>query len=1505
SGEQEMVAMTVDSQLMRKSNSAFHARRIQFKESTRLDLKQERLKMKYKPVNTLSPNNGAQAASTTTAAAVPYSGNNSFSVVKEDPNGFRLPAKILFHKDKVQLAWPRPQPIGPGLNNLGNTCFLNSVLQCLTYTAPLANYLLSNQHSGSCKTTNFCMMCLLEKHVGRCFNHSMNEAIAPKVIVGRLRNIGKQFRIGRQEDSHEFARYLIDALQKSCLIGFDSKLDDRIKETTVIHQIFGGYFQSQVKCMKCGHESNTFETYLDVSVDIRGAESVQKAFRDFTKPDILTKSNQYKCDKCKVLVDARKQMTIYEAPKILCIHLKRFTFTGQKINRHVNFDSKLELNSVMSTNKKHPDLTYSLYAVLVHAGGSCHSGHYYCYVKSSNGIWYSMNDSHVSVVSLQTVLSQNAYMLFYTQDKKGTSRPANANGMNGVNKSKANGVPNGMSNGPVQMKRPRVSDDEIGDKVDRSSLMPKEKRIKSQESASSENTQELSKEERLRLKKERKRAKKLEKLKLSKSVSNDYDLATTVSSSTASSSTASSSTVSSSPTSISAPKSIFGVPVANVANGSQPSKNLSPLADLDVISKPAVKPSTPKPSSISIPAKSYSDWKVTEGTIKSPVAEELRQLKLSEQRKKEAGDNDSDEKDSEHVEQDGWTVKPRQVTQAIVVSHNESSISKREKLQALIERESEFKSADVKETILGGVKHMLGSKVSTWEEPSHELTKAREEVLRTLKPKHHRPDAYDVDYDRGKVKKIKKKNTSDNGLGGVGASLKNKFQSEQDIRNISKPKFGKNKNKNKKQLPNALLIPTEDDARDEEGTMRGSVPDHDEFMDDSPSAKQGRFQSVKDKFKTWSPSFLRSSPSSTSTWRTETTTNASSTGFVLPKKKLEYRIDRLFVKRLMRIYKILFNKHSTVTWLFGGLAVLSIFTEVVVYFVGNITPQYYKVLNDKDSSSFKGLLFSSLFTVFLAGFCKCMVFFVGGLLSLEIRRTLTIYLHQIYIRPKLFYRILYMHEEEVDNPDQRITQDVDKISVSMGKMVEDLMITPLLIAFYTWQCFKMTGWIGPACIYGYFVFSTVVGRILINPIVDAVFFKEAAEGYFRFLHVRFRQFAEPITFSRGEYEAKEGADSMLDVLLSTQLDVIHKEIPLKFLQESVSYFGSILSYVIIAIPIFWGVYDDKSNSDLSALISMSAFLSMYLTFQFSKVIKCTSDFSDLAGYTSRLGQFIEALDELNIELENIAIDFPHEEALSHDTSIRLENVSFNTPVGDLVVTDLSFRFEVGTNTMIAGPNGAGKTSILRAMGGLWPVSKGQILLPHGYRKEVIFIPQTPYMTYGTLREQLVYPYKETACNVSDDDILRVLKLARLEFVVDLIDNFDTTYSHDWTKMLSPGEQQKMAFARLFYARPTFAVLDESTCSMDSESEEAMFKQCRELNITCITVCHNASMEKFHQQKIVLAGKGGGWTFVQIQEQDQDNSNNQHDDDLDQDSSVRRRRDSASYNLSLPGDGQFQ
>ncbi|KAF9428685.1 hypothetical protein BGZ94_001476 [Podila epigama] len=672
------------------------------------------------------------------------------------------------------------------------------------------------------------------------------------------------------------------------------------------------------------------------------------------------------------------------------------------------------------------------------------------------------------------------------------------------------------------------------------------------------------------------------------------------------------------------------------------------------------------------------------------------------------------------------------------------------------------------------------------------------------------------------------------------------------------------------------LIPTEDEVRDEDRTETGSMADvQSHAHSGTNSYSNGPLHSFVHRLKSFSPSFLRRSAKwsrggadggseqdglshGNRLWRLGGIDSHRQGDFFAMRQ--EYRLDKQFMKRITKILKVMLSRRSTVLWLYIFMTVFCCMNEGIVYYVGTIPSRYYKVLGDKDSAAFLRLLFVSLGTVFLAGFGKTFISFLGNLLSLEIRKTLTRHFHQAYLQPKIFYRILMMHEE-IDNPDQRITQDIDKLAEALREMVENLIIIPLLIVFYTWQCWAMAGYLGPLCIYGYFILSSVASRILMNPIVDAIFYRESAEGYFRFLHVRFRQFAESIAFSRGEGEAKEGADDSLETLLRSQLNVIYKEVPFKFLQESVSYFGSILSYVIIAIPIFMGKYDDVDPSQLSAIISKNSFVSMYLTYQFSKIIKCGTQVSDIAGYGSRLGQLMEALSELNTEMENIAIDFPHEESVSSDSSIRFENVSLTTPTGDVIVNEFTYKFEPGVNTMIVGPNGAGKTSILRAMGGLWPTARGQIVLPQRFRRDLIFLPQAPYISYGSLREQLVYPLRETASSVSDADVMRVLKLARLEHIVDLVNDFDTSYTLEWAKMLSPGEVQKMAFARLFYARPVFA--DEATSSMDAVSANEMFRQCKLLKITCITVCHNSAFEQYHDQQIALDGEGG-WSTSSIQ-----------------------------------------
>uniref|UniRef100_A0A673W5Z0 Ubiquitin specific peptidase 42 n=2 Tax=Salmo trutta TaxID=8032 RepID=A0A673W5Z0_SALTR len=139
-------------------------------------------------------------------------------VVLTSGDGIALPQKVLFPAERLSLKWNQVNRIGSGLQNLGNTCFLNSALQCLTYTAPLSNYMLSREHSKTCHEPGFCMMCTMQNHITQVFANSGN-VIKPIGVLNELKRIAKHFRFGSQEDAHEFLRYTVDAMQKSCLPG--------------------------------------------------------------------------------------------------------------------------------------------------------------------------------------------------------------------------------------------------------------------------------------------------------------------------------------------------------------------------------------------------------------------------------------------------------------------------------------------------------------------------------------------------------------------------------------------------------------------------------------------------------------------------------------------------------------------------------------------------------------------------------------------------------------------------------------------------------------------------------------------------------------------------------------------------------------------------------------------------------------------------------------------------------------------------------------------------------------------------------------------------------------------------------------------------------------------------------------------------------------------------------------------------------------------------------------
>ncbi|NXF13309.1 UBP42 hydrolase, partial [Smithornis capensis] len=313
--------------------------------------------------------------------------------------GMTSPQRILFPPEEICMDWQQRQRPGAGLCNLGSTCYVNVVLQCLTYTPPLANYLLSREHSR-----------LL--HVRKVLRSSTS-AIWPRTVIRDLKFIGEEFEPDTAGDAFEFLSCALKAMQKACLSG-SSNLDISSQTTTIVHQIFGGFLKSRVTCLRCQAASDSYKAFLHVLLDIKEASSLTAALEDFVRPRQLDGKNCFQCRKCEKNT-VSKRITVHHVPKVFTVCLERAAdHTGKKINTFVEYPEYLDLRPYMSDTAEEP-LLYSLYAVVVHSGDTCLDGHFFCYTKASNGLWYKMDDESVDNCGIHAVLSQQAYLLFYAR----------------------------------------------------------------------------------------------------------------------------------------------------------------------------------------------------------------------------------------------------------------------------------------------------------------------------------------------------------------------------------------------------------------------------------------------------------------------------------------------------------------------------------------------------------------------------------------------------------------------------------------------------------------------------------------------------------------------------------------------------------------------------------------------------------------------------------------------------------------------------------------------------------------------------------------------------------------------------------------------------------------------------------------------------------------------------------------------------------------------------------
>uniref|UniRef100_A0A8C1DZ70 ATP-binding cassette, sub-family D (ALD), member 3a n=2 Tax=Cyprinus carpio TaxID=7962 RepID=A0A8C1DZ70_CYPCA len=252
-------------------------------------------------------------------------------------------------------------------------------------------------------------------------------------------------------------------------------------------------------------------------------------------------------------------------------------------------------------------------------------------------------------------------------------------------------------------------------------------------------------------------------------------------------------------------------------------------------------------------------------------------------------------------------------------------------------------------------------------------------------------------------------------------------------------------------------------------------------------------------------------------------------------------------------------------------------------------------------------------------------------------------------------------------------------------------------------------------------------------------------------------------------------------------------------------------------------------------------------------------------FTTRITELMKVLNELNSgKYERTMVSLSEKEKLTLipgsgriinvDNIIKFDHTPLATPNGDILIRDLSFEVKSGANVLVCGPNGCGKSSLFRVLGELWPLFGGSLTKPE--RGKLFYVPQRPYMTLGTLRDQVIYPdthEDQKKKGISDQVLKEYLDNVQLGHILEREGSWDMV--QDWMDVLSGGEKQRMAMARLFYHKPQFAILDECTSAVSVDVEDYIYNHCRKVGITLFTVSHRKSLWKHHKYYLHMDGRG--------------------------------------------------
>ncbi|TQV95030.1 ABC fatty acid transporter [Cordyceps javanica] len=587
-----------------------------------------------------------------------------------------------------------------------------------------------------------------------------------------------------------------------------------------------------------------------------------------------------------------------------------------------------------------------------------------------------------------------------------------------------------------------------------------------------------------------------------------------------------------------------------------------------------------------------------------------------------------------------------------------------------------------------------------------------------------------------------------------------------------------------------------------------------------------------------------------------------------PRKKVA--LDRAFFRSLMRLIRIVVpGWRSKEARLLISHSFFLVLRTLISLKVAEMDGAIVKALVRGNGKEFISRIVWWMVIAVPATFTNSMLSYHQAELSLNYRTRLTQYIHDKYLSNLTFYGISAL-DDRIKNPDQLIAVDVSKFSNSLAELYSNLAKPILDMTIYTYSLSKSVGGEGVVFMSLLVQLSANVMRVLTPPFGKYVADEARLEGEFRFQHSRLIDYAEEVALYNGHTAEKDTLDKGYFTLIKHVNYILRRRFYHGFMEDFViKYFWGALGLVLCSVPVFVklpGAQPGMNMGDRTESFVTNRRMLLSASDAFGRIMFSYREIMELAGYTSRVDSLLGVMDDIqsghfeknlvsSSGTENNEAVLKGRGTIHESKDITFIDVPIVSPNGDVLVKALSFSIKHGDHLLVVGPNGCGKSSLFRILGGLWPVYGGTVYKPPF--TSIFYLPQRPYLSRGSLRQQIIYPdslRQMRQRGATDADLLGILKTLDLAHLVDLYDEgWDA--EAEWRDVLSGGLQQRVAMARLFYHRPKYAILDECTSSVTLETEKVMYDNAKALGITLMTVSHRRSLWKYHTHILQFDGQG--------------------------------------------------